>query len=227
MIQKIVNALKLDRAVRYYALLYALVILLTYANNFFFYQSLSVKEWNNSGNYIVSLDRYATLCMDLTNNNTNQCVDKVKDFVKDNISYYGHLVLINGDTIIDNRRYKGERMEIKRVADLLSINSSIEVTKNSIPNIWSSVIKSATFSVFDIVERISRDDSNEKVLKFVTDTAMWRSFPHLAFLFLVFFVTWVIKRSIIAQKQLINELEELEAIELKKLENKFDNKYNN
>ncbi|SMM99804.1 hypothetical protein SPONL_898 [uncultured Candidatus Thioglobus sp.] len=206
MIQKIVNALKLDRVIRYYVLLYVLVILLTYANNFFFYQSVSAKEWSNSGNYIASLDKYAALCMDLTNNR-NQCVDKVKGFAKDNVDYYGHLILINGDTIIDNRRYKDERVEIKRVADLLSINLSIEVTKNPIPNIWSSVIKSATFSASDIIERISRGDSNEEILKFVTHTAMWRSFPHLAFLFIVLFVSAFMKKSIVAQIEFINKFE--------------------
>jgi len=34
------------------------------------------------------------------------------------------------------------------------------------------------------------------------------------------------RSSIIAQKELINELEELEAIELEELENEFDNKSN-
>jgi hypothetical protein len=55
---------------------------------------------------------------------------------------------------------------------------------------------------------------------------MWRSFPHLSFLFLVFFASGFMRRSIIAQKELINELEELEAIELEELENEFDNKSN-
>ena len=228
MIQKIVNTLKLDRPIRYYMLLYILVILLTYAGNFFFYKSVSSKEWVSTGNYIKSLDRYSSLCMELTNNNANKCLNKVEDFAKNNSDYYGHLVLINGNTIIDNRRYKDdERLPMKRIGNLPSIDASIEVVKNPIPSIWLSVFRSATFSAYDIVKKINKGASKEKIWGFVTKTAMWRSFPHLSFLFIVFFVSAFMKRSIIAQTELINELEELEEKELEELEESSDNNKTN
>jgi hypothetical protein len=223
MVQKIVNALKLDRPYRYYILLYLLVLLLTYANNFFFYQSAETKEWRNIGNYIQSLEGYSSLCTSLTNGNTNKCLDKVKEFAKESSDYYGHRVSIDGKIIIDNRRYKTGRKPINRSGNLSSLNTSIEVTRNTSPDIWLSVFRSATFSASDVIKRIKRGDSKEKVQSFITKVVMWRSFPHLSFLFLVFIVGGLMKRSIIAQTKLINELEELEEKELEELEESFEN----
>ena len=226
MIQKVVNSLKLDRPLRYYAFLYLLVILLTYAGNFFFYQSVGAKEWASIGNHIESANKYASLCIKLTKGNTNKCIEEVEEFAKNTSDYYGYKVLIDGKEITDNRRYPDEREPIVRNGHLSSLNKSIEITRNSVPNIWYSVWRSATFSASEIINKIQDGKSNEEIERFITRTAMWRSFPHLSFLFLVFFASGFMRRSIIAQKELINELEELEAIELEELENEFDNKSN-
>ena len=226
MIQKVVNSLKLDRPFRYYTFLYLLVILLTYAGNFFFYQSVGAKEWASIGNHIESANKYASLCIKLTKGNTNKCIEEVEEFAKNTSDYYGYKVLIDGKEITDSRRYPDEREPIVRSGHLSSLNTSIEITRNSVPNIWYSVWRSATFSASEIINKIQDGKSNEEIERFITRTVMWRSFPHLSFLFLVFFASGFMRRSIIAQKELINELEELEAIELEELENEFDNKSN-
>ncbi len=226
MIQKVVNSLKLDRPLRYYAFLYLLVILLTYAGNFFFYQSVGAKEWASIGNYIESVNKYASLCTKLTKDNTNKCFKEVEEFAKIASDYYGHKALIDGKEITDSRRYPDQREPIVRSGFISSLNKSIEITRNSVPNIWHSVWRSATFSAGQIIDKIQDGKSQEEIEWFITRTAMWRSFPHLSFLFLVFFASGFMRRSIIAQKELINELEELEAIELEELENEFDNKSN-
>ena len=226
MVQKIVNSLKLDRPLRYYTFLYVLVILLTYANNFFFYQSVNVKERTSISNHIESINNYALLCKKLTKGNTNKCLEESKIFAKNTSDYYGHKVLIDGKKIIDNRRYPNEREPIIKSGRLSSLDTSIEITRNSVPNIWYSVWRSATFSASQIISKIQDGKPQEEIERFITQTVMWRSFPHMAFLFLVFFASGFMRRSIIAQKELINELEELEAMELEELENKFDNKSN-
>ena len=226
MVQKIVNSFKLDRPLRYYTFLYLLVILLTYANNFFFYQSVNVKERTSISNHIESINNYALLCKKLTKGNTNKCLEESKIFVKNTSDYYGHKVLIDGKKIIDNRRYPDEREPIIKSGRLSSLDTSIEITRNSVPNIWYSVWRSATFSASQIISKIQDGKPQEEIGRFITQTVMWRSFPHMAFLFLVFFASGFMRRSIIAQKELINELEELEAMELEELENKFDNKSN-
>jgi len=225
-IQKIVNRFKLDRPLRYYTFLYVLVILLTYAGNFFFYQSVGVKEWVSIGSHIETVNKYSSLCTELTKGNTDKCLKEVKEFARNTSDYYGHKVLIGGEEIIDNRLYPNpnEREPIVRSGRLSSLNKSIEITRNSVPNIWYSVWRSATFSASQIIGKIKDGKSKEEIGRFIKRTAMWRSFPHFSFLFLVFFAGGLMKRSIIAQKELINELEELEAIELEELENKFDKK---
>ncbi len=226
MVQKIVNWLKLDRPLRYYTFMYVLVILLTYAGNFFFYQSVATKEWVSIGNHIELVDKYSSLCIKLTKGNTNKCIEEVEEFAKNTSDYYGQKVLIGGKETTDSRRYPDQREPIVRSGHLSSLNKSIEITRNSVPNIWHSVWRSATFSTGQIIDKIQDGKSQEEIERFIKRTVMWRSFPHMSFLFLVFFASGFMRRSIIAQKELINELEELEAIELEELENKFDNKSN-
>jgi len=228
MIQKTVNWLKLDRPLRYYTFLYVLVILLTYAGNFFFYQSVAAKERVSIGNHIESVNKYSSLCIELTKGDTDKCLNEAKEFAKNTSDYYGHKVLIGNEKVIDNRRYPDpdEREPILRSGRISSLNTSIEITRNSVPNIWYSVWRSATFSASQIINKIQDGKSQEEIGRFIKQTVMWRSFPHMSFLFLVFFASGFMRRSIIAQKELINELEQLEAIELEELESKFDNKSN-
>ena len=243
MIQSIVNTLKLDRPIRYYMLLYVLVLLLTYAGNFFYYKSSGTTEWYGANNYIKSLDKYASLCMELSND-TKKCLKNIENLVKiealkkeegygynlDNLSkvdaskgkerysYYGHLVLISGKEILDNRRYANKRNPNINVTKKLSSIDGVSMTviTNTMPNILVSVFKSATLSITDVIEKVNQGESKEKIFQWFWGTAIGRSSPHISFLILVFFVSAFMKRSIIAQIELVNELEMLEYEELEK-----------
>jgi hypothetical protein len=224
-LQKFVNFLKLDRPVYYYLFLYVVVILLTYINNAFYYQSVKSKEDKNIRNYIQDVSRYSSDCVKLTNGNIEKCTTNTKEFAKHTSDYYGHRVVISGEKVIDNRRYPEERKSNTKISELSSIGASIEVTRNSIPLIWKSVIRSATLSIGDIVERIQRGDSSEKIEDFIWNTLRWRSAPYLSFLALIFLVSFLMRDSIIRQMELINELEELEEEELEEIEENFDGKH--
>ncbi len=236
MIQKVVNSLKLDRPLRYYTFLYILVLALTYVNNALYYESVGYKEKKNIRNYIQDVNSYSALCMKFSNGDVDTCLHEVKEFSKNTSDYYGHRVVINGEKVIDSRKYgekvidnkiyPAERKENTEIGELSSINATIEVTRNSIPVIWKSVFRSATYSVEDIIKKYKKGDSWEKIWDFITSVVIWRSAPHLSFFTLMFAFSFLTRRSIIAQKELINELEELEAIELEELENEFDNKSN-
>jgi len=177
MIQKVVNSLKLDRPLRYYAFLYLLVILLTYAGNFFFYQSVGAKEWVSIDNHIESVNKYASLCTKLTKGGTNKCLKEVEEFAKNTSDYYGHKVLIDGKEITDSRRYPDEREPIVRSGHLSSLNTSIEITRNSVPNIWYSVWRSATFSASEIINKIQDGKSNEEIERLLHEQQCGVVFP--------------------------------------------------
>jgi len=70
---------------------------------------------------------------------------------KERYSYYGHLVLISGKEILDNRRYANKRDPNINVTKNLSAIDGISMTviTNTKPNIWVSVFKSATLSITD------------------------------------------------------------------------------
>jgi len=215
MIQRIVNALKLDRPIRYYSLLYLLVILLTYSSSYFYYQSKSYSEWTSSASYLKLLDSFAESCMS-TQKNKDFCLSQLSLIAKKKIDRYGHQVFFDDEEIIDNRRYKDRKLISNEIL-LKSLNTKITVIKTSIPkSIWTSVFHSATFSIFDIINRINKGQTSSSIWKFVKDTAWYRSVPHLSFLILVFFTSGFMKRSIIAQITLVDELERLEYEELDK-----------
>ncbi len=236
MIQKFMYSFKLDRPFRYYTFLYILVLAITYINNALYYESVGYKEKKNLRNYIQDVSSYSAMCMKFSNGDIDSCLHEVKEFAKNTSDYYGHRVVINGEEVIDNRKYgekvidneihPAERKPTTSTGDLSSINATIEVTRNSIPIIWKSVLRSATYSTGDIIKKIQRGKSWEDIWGFITSVVIWRSAPHLSFFTLMFAFSFLTRRSIIAQKELINELEELEAIELEELENEFDNKSN-
>jgi hypothetical protein len=224
-LQKFVNFLKLDRPVHYYLFLIVVVISLTYINNLFYYQSVKSKEDKNIRNYIQDVSRYSSDCVKLTNGNIEKCTTYTKEFAKHSSDYYGHRVVISGEEVIDNRKYPEKRKSNTKISELPSIGTSIEVTRNSIPVIWKSVVKSATLSIFDIVEKIQKGDSSEKIEDFIWNTLRWRSAPFVSFFALIFLVSFLMRDSIIRQMELINELEELEEEELEEIEENFDGKH--
>jgi len=236
MIQKIVNTFKLDRPYRYYIFLYIIVLALTYINNFFYYESVESKENKNIENYIQNVNSYSSTCVKFSNGDINKCINEIKEFAKNSSDYYGHRVLIGGKEVIDNRRYPNsteskpnpdERKSNTVTGELSAIGLSIEVTRNSIPIIWKSVVRSATYSISDVIKKIQKKESWEKIHEFITQILVWRSAPHISFFVLIFFVSFLMRGAIIKQMELINELEDLEEDELEALEKEFDNDESN
>ena len=80
-----------------------------------------------------------------------------------NADYYGNLVTINNEDAIlfsyDNRRYSDSREPIslgynkRAVSTIDALSATLNITRNSIPNIWSSVYRSITFSIVDVMKK--------------------------------------------------------------------------
>jgi len=85
------------------------------------------------------------------------------------------------------------------------------------------VYKSITFSLEDIVRRVYKGESKEKIIDFFLNTLKGRSQPVLAYFFLVMAVGWLMRKSIFAQMEVIDRLEQIEEEELELLEKEFDN----
>lgn len=200
----------------------SLAIPFTYLSNENNYKIINKFQAHDIKDYISYLNKHAKLCMKLTNNNTNRCLNEVKDFIKkEGIhekggegrwvgGYYGYRVLINKKEIIDNRRYGEEREENKVFGDLLPINASIEITKNIKPDPWASVLTSITF-----LSPETRLGSGRELYKGFT---IVRSKSFLMFLFLtaILFILsllagYLMQKSIIAKIEFINKFESEEA----------------
>jgi hypothetical protein len=159
--------------------------------------------------------------MELSSNNTKKCISEIKTLLDNNADYYGNLVTINNKGSIlfsyDNRRYPDSRAPInlsdnkRAVSTIDALDATLNITRNSIPNTWSSVYRSVTFSIVDVMKK----DGVDKKWSYIKSIAFPRSAPFLSFLFLTLLVVYLLKKSIIAQIELINEFEaeELEELE--------------
>ena len=215
---KVVRVGRLHRPWRFNIALYVIVLLLTWINNNFFYESIEKSQFYRMIGLSKSLNSISEACMKSTSD-FNICSGQVELLIKNNKDYYGHLVEINGIEIVDNRKYN-DRVPIYLADKIPAIDARIRITRNAVPNIRYSVFRSATFSIFQIMEKSNKIEEREVEsprTKFIKTTAIWRSAPHFSFLILMVFVGRLMQRSIVVQIELVNELERLEDEELEKV----------
>lgn len=228
MIYQFLKKINIDRPYVFYTLVFLIfVIPLTYINNYYYYKSITRIEKTEIFNLANTINSFSKTCIELSSNNTKKCIGEIKTLLDNNVDYYGNLVTINNKDIIlfsyDNRRYSNSRAPIslsdnkRAVSTIDTLGATLNITRNSIPNIWSSVYRSITFSIAEVMKK----DGIDKKWGYIKSIAFPRSAPFLSFLFLTLLVVYLLKKSIIAQIELINEFE---AEELEELEDIKPNK---
>jgi len=222
MIYRFLKKINIDRPYVFYTLVFLILVLpLTYINNYYYYKSITRIEKSEIFNLANTINSFSKTCMELSNSNTKQCINEIKVLLDNNADYYGNLVTINnkdGSLLsYDNRRYPTSRAPInlsdnkRAVSTIDTLDATLDITRNSIPSIWSSVYRSVTLSIVDVMKK----DGIDKKWGYIKSIAFPRSAPFLSFLFLALLVVYLLKKSIIAQIELINEFEaeELEELE--------------
>ena len=222
MVYQFLKKINIDRPYVFYTLVFLILVLpLTYINNHYYYKSITRIEKTEIFNLANIINSFSKTCMELSSNNTKKCISEIKTLLDNNADYYGNLVTINNKSNIllsyDNRRYSDSRSSIslsdnkRAVSAIDALDGTLDITRNSIPNIWFSVYRSVTFSIVDVMKK----DGINKKWSYIKSIAFPRSAPFLSFLFLTFLVVYLLKKSIIAQIELINEFEaeEFEALE--------------
>jgi hypothetical protein len=222
MIYQFLKKINIDRPYVFYTLVFLILVLpLTYINNYYYYKSITRIEKTEIFNLANTINSFSKTCIELSSNNTKKCIGEIKTLLDNNADYYGNLVTINNEDAIlfsyDNRRYSDSREPIslgynkRAVSTIDALSATLNITRNSIPNIWSSVYRSITFSIVDVMKK----DGIDKKWNYIKSIAFPRSAPFLSFLFLTLLVVYLLKKSIIAQIELINEFEAEELEELK------------
>ena len=228
MVYQFLKKINIDRPYVFYILVFLILVLpLTYINNHYYYKSITRIEKTEIFNLAITINSFSKTCMELSSNNTKRCISEIKTLLDNNADYYGNLVTINnkGGTMFsyDNRRYPDSRSPIRlsdnkrAVSAIDALGGTLNITRNSIPNIWSSVRRSVTFSIVDVMKK----DGIDKKWSYIKSIAFPRSAPFLSFLLLALVVVYLLKKSILAQIELINEFE---AEELEELEDIGPNK---
>ena len=160
MIYQFLKKINIDRPYVFYTLVFLILVLpLTYVNNYYYYKSITRIEKAEIFNLAKTINSFSKTCMELSNSNTKQCINEIKMLLDNNADYYGSLVTINnkdGSLLsYDNRRYPNSRAPInlsdnkRAVSTIDTLGATLNITRNSIPNIWSSVYRSIrTCSVY-------------------------------------------------------------------------------
>lgn len=209
MFYRLLKKINIDRALVFYALVFSILVLpLTYVNNHYYYKSIAGIEKNKISTLYSVLNSFSEMCVKTSNGNTAQCINEIKTLLENTESYYGKFVSITDKSNVvllsyDERKYSDSRKPIKlssieETTRIPVLDATIEIIVNPIPNIWNSVFRSVTFSVGDAINK-------DKDWNF--NVALGRSAPFLSFLFIVLLVVYLLKKSIIAQIELINEFE--------------------
>jgi len=226
MVYQFLKKINIDRPYVFYTLVFLILLLpLTYINNHYYYKSITRIEKAEIFNLANTINSFSKTCMELSNNNIKRCINEIKILLDDNVDYYGNLVTINNKDVIllnyDNRRYSDSRAPInlndnkRSIRTIDALNATLSITRNSIPSIWASVYRSVTLSIVNVINK----DGVDKKWSYIKSIAFPRSAPFLSFLFLTLLVVYLLKKSIIAQIELINEFEAEELEELEELEN--------
>lgn len=214
MLYQFLKKINIDRPLVFYTLVFLILVLpLTYINNHYYYKSIAGVEKNKISTLYSVLNSFSEMCIKISNGNTVQCINEIKTLLENTESYYGKFVSITHKSNVvllsyDKRRYADSRKPIKlsRIKETTKISildATIEIIVNPTPNIWNSVLRSVTFSIEDVINKDKEWNFN---------MALGRSAPFFSFLFIALLIVYLLKKSIIAQIELINELEELEDV---------------
>lgn len=209
MIDKLFEIIKLDRPLVFWSIVFAAFIGSVYVNNNYYYKSIDFIESNRLKNLISVIDESTSVCMELTNQDGKSCLHRVTDLLKNTRIYYGAKVTIKGKYGVlesDNREYQDhERVPTYYLSKLNALDSDIKVSTNAVPEIWSSVRRSITFSIEDIV----KEDDWSGVSSLIKYKAWPRSAPAISYAFILLFTVWLLRQSIIAKIKLVRKFREM------------------
>ncbi len=210
----------------FWAVIFFVVFLLTAINNYFFYRNDTNVE-NRKYNQLTHVIASSYETCQLQNVDIELCEKQLKlTLQKANISGITRLKKGNKLLIeIDNERYKDNRTTVSSTLTFGAGNNqlTLEFIKLTTPPLINSVMRSLTFSISDIVEKIYR---HEPVGAFVLYVALPRSMPAFSFLIVILAVFFLIRlktNALINQlsikekeiNELHNEAEKIEAAQTK------------
>lgn len=162
------------------------------------------------------MNSYSDACVINKENTVDSCIQDLKNVLhkiaNKKSAYYGTYIHITINdkkiVLIQDRRYEDSRapiylsrMESKDSIDLTklsALSASIEIETNPTPDLLKSVYRSMTLSIEDIVSH-AINDGYDDTIKFIWKTALPRSRPAFTYLLIAWFVTFLLRQSLIAK----------------------------
>jgi hypothetical protein len=162
--KKLFMRIDLNNKFIFFIILFLLSFVFAYIENIFFYDYVRVKDYLQVKSLGKNIHFIANNCIkDL--NNQEFCINKIKNYLE-NIKPYA-LIKINGDVIYKRIKPRHANRgtvylpENLQYIDSLGVN--LNIVKYSKPNILLATIRGATFSIYDILNRMKYKSLGEVI----------------------------------------------------------------
>ncbi len=223
MFSRTLKLIKIDRPWIYRSIVAIGAILFTASNNYYYYSSTEKSETSRIVNLSKVMNSYSDACVINKENTVDFCIQDLKNVLhkiaNKKSTYYGTYahITINDKKIVllQDRRYKDSREPIylsqvisKDSIDLTklpALNASIEIETNPTPGLAESVYRSMTLSIEDIISHAINNGYDDTV-KFIWKTALPRSRPAFTYLLIAWFVTFLLRQSLIAKIRFVSKV---------------------
>ena len=169
-----------------------IVFILTYINNYFFYNYVKTRdkiEIYNLAKTINFLIKEDTKSYD----NVKAFLNKSKPYCIINISYKDNNLMEFKNT--KNRHLERKIVELNKNSKLttLSNHHKLYIAKHSIPNIFKTTIRSITFSIFDTYIHYKDTNLMETIEWYIKNKIYLRS-EHVVIFFLISYIIMILLR---------------------------------
>lgn len=197
---------KIDLSNKFVFLTIVLIVVftLTYINNYGFYNYVKIRDYQEIRTLAKTIHFKFDNCLD-----EQICVKETKNLLE-NLNLYIDVRIFNekNNTFLKYSNIKPrhiEREKIKLPNYLINLknNYKLEITKNSFPNIFDTTVKSVTFSIYDIFQKINSVGVKDTVNWYFEQKIYLRS-QHVIFFFLFGWIVLTLFK--IKQSQLLQQI---------------------
>lgn len=197
---KINEIIDLNKKINFLFLLMATVFILTYINNYLFYEYVKIRDYQEIKILSKTIQHKIKNC-----NEQKHCIDDINGYM-DEIKPFVELLITDNSaqSIVKysniKERHK-DRLPVQLTNNLEKDSNRFQVIilKNSTPNIFYATFRSITFSIKDIISKIN-DEGIETTVNWYFKQKIYLRSQHVIFFFL--FAYLLLKMLSIKQQQL-------------------------
>lgn len=188
---KYLNLIDLNKKYIFYSFIIVIVFILTYVNNYFFYNYVEIRDKQE----IIYLSKTIHYKLNNCNESLNECIIDIDKYLLE-IKPYIEMNILNfsNNEILKYKNIKERHLDRKIVelpsnlSENFKFNIKINISKYSSPIIFITTFKSMTFSIQDIVMEIYKNGLSNTYTWYMKEAIYLRSLHVVAFIIFTIFL---------------------------------------